>query len=332
MDLVTLQSLLMPLVFMIGGIYLLIKGGDWTIDAAVYIAQRFGLSPMVVGFTVLAFGTSLPELIVSILAVTRGSEGIAMGNVIGSNIANILLVVGAAAIISTMYIKISKGLIKDMVMMLLSSVLLMAFMIHGDISRVAGFAMIALLLGYVFVQYRMALKGEIEVDAPQAIEHAANDEQATSHPYIFLFIGLVCVALGAELLVRGASESAIIIGVPEDVIALTIIAFGTSLPELSTSIISARRGHSDMALGNIVGSNVFNVLMIIGMTAIVKPINHNAYAEQLLTFDIWVMLATALVFAGLVLGYRKINKPIGIGFICAYAAYTIYIYAINFGG
>ena len=131
-------------------------------------------------------------------------------------------------------------------------------------------------------------------------------------------------------MVRGASESATIIGVPEDVIALTIIAFGTSLPELSTSIISAKRGHSDMALGNIVGSNVFNVLMIIGITAMVKPITHHSYAEQLLNFDIWFMLAVTLVFAGLVVGYRKINKPIGVVFVSAYIAYTIYIYAINF--
>ncbi|MBL4803631.1 MAG: calcium/sodium antiporter [Alphaproteobacteria bacterium] len=328
---VTLQSLLLPLVFMIGGIFLLIKGGDWTIDSAVYIARRFGLSPMVVGFTVLAFGTSMPELIVSILAVLRGSEGIAMGNVIGSNIANILLVIGSAALISTMYIKISKGLIKDLIMMLLSSVLLMGLMIYGDIERISAGIMIALLLAYVFLQYRMALKGEIEVETPEGIGAEDAEEELTSHPYIFLFFGLIAVALGAELLVRGASESAVIIGVPEDVIALTIIAFGTSLPELSTSIISARRGHSDMALGNIVGSNVFNILMIIGVTALVKPITHHSYAEQLLNFDIWVMLATALVFAGLVVGYRKINKPIGITFIAAYVAYTIYIYAINFG-
>jgi len=329
MDLGTLQSLMMPLVFMIGGIFLLIKGGDWTIDSAVYIAQRFGLSPMVVGFTILAFGTSMPELIVSILAVLRGSEGIAMGNVIGSNIANILLVVGTAAIISTIYIKISKGLIKDMVMMLLSSVLLMGLMLYGDIGRVAGGIMIALLLIYVLLQYRMAMKGEITVDTPES-EAVDVNEQSTAHPYIFLFFGLIAVALGAELLVRGASESATIIGVPEDVIALTIIAFGTSLPELSTSIISAKRGHSDMALGNIVGSNVFNVLMIIGITAMVKPITHHSYAEQLLNFDIWFMLAVTLVFAGLVVGYRKINKPIGVVFVSAYIAYTIYIYAINF--
>lgn len=326
MDFLTLQSLLIPLVFMVIGIFLLIKGGNWTIDSAVFIARRFGLSPMVVGFTVLAFGTSLPELIVSILAVLRGSEGIAMGNVIGSNIANILMVIGVSAILVTMHIKISKGLVKDIVMMLLASFLLMGLMLYGEISRAAGLAMVALLLMYVFLQYRMALKGEIEVEEEDLAEF-----KSPVQPYMFLFLGLIGVAIGAEFLVRGASQSAIIIGVPEDVIALSIIAFGTSLPELSTSIIGARKGHSEMALGNIIGSNVFNVLMIIGITAIVKPIAQSAYAAQLIQFDIWFMLVVTVIFAALIALYKKITKPIGIAFLTTYAAYTIYIYAINFG-
>jgi cation:H+ antiporter len=281
---------------------------------------------MVVGFTVLAFGTSLPELIVSILAVLRGSEGIAMGNVIGSNIANILMVIGASAILMTMHVTISKGLVKDLVVMLLSALLLLGLMLYGEIGRVAGVAMVGLLLLYTFLQYRMALKGEIEVEAEDlpVFKHPAQ-------PYVFLFLGLIGVAIGAEFLVRGASQSAIIIGIPEDVIALSIIAFGTSLPELSTSIIGARKGHSEMALGNIVGSNVFNILMIIGLTAIVKPIVQASYSAQLLDFDIWFMLAVSFIFAALVLGYKKITRLAGALFIGAYAGYTIYIYAINFG-
>lgn len=329
MDISTLQSLLAPMGFMAVGIFLLIKAGGWTIDSAVFIARRFGLSPMVVGFTILAFGTSMPELIVSILAVLRGSAGIAMGNVIGSNIANILLVIGASAFFATMHVTLTKGLVKDLVMMLMSSVLLMVLMLYGEIGRVAGFAMIALLVLYTLLQYRMALKGEIEVESEA---EALQEFQHPAQPYMFLLMGLIGVAVGAEFLVRGASQSAAIIGVPEDVIALSIIAFGTSLPELSTSIIGAKRGHSDMALGNIIGSNVFNVLMIIGVTAVVKPIAQNSYAHQLITFDIWVMLLVSVIFAALVAGYRKINSVIGGVFIAAYVAYTVYIYAINFGG
>ncbi|MCB9983798.1 MAG: calcium/sodium antiporter [Rhodospirillales bacterium] len=326
MDVLTLQALVVPLGLMMFGIALLIKGGNWTIDSAVFIARRFGLSPMVVGFTILAFGTSLPELVVSILAVLRGSEGIAMGNVIGSNIANILLVIGCSAMLVTMHISMSKGLIKDLVMMVLSAFLLMAMMLYGEIGRVAGVVMIVVLLAYVFVQYRMAQNGEIDVDGEEVPEF-----RHPAQPYVFLFLGLIGVAAGAEFLVRGASQSAEILGVPEDVIALSIIALGTSLPELSTSIIGARRGHSEMALGNVVGSNVFNILVIIGITAMVKPIAQGSYAAQLLEFDIWVMLAVSLVFAVLVAGYRKITPVIGGIFVGAYVLYTIYIYAINVG-
>lgn len=275
MDVVTLQALVIPLGLIMFGTALLIKGGNWTIDSAVFIARRFGLSPMVVGFTILAFGTSLPELIVSILAVLRGSEGIAMGNVIGSNIANILLVIGCSSVLVTMQITLSKGLIKDLVMMLLSAFLLMGLMLYGEIGRIAGLGMVAILLMYIFVQYRMAMKGEIVVDGEDLpfFKHPAQ-------PYVFLVLGLCGVGVGAEFLVRGASQSAAILGVPEDVVALSIIAFGTSLPELSTSIIGARRGHAEMALGNIVGSNVFNILIIIGITALVKPIAQGSYADR----------------------------------------------------
>jgi cation:H+ antiporter len=328
MDIATLQSLAMPIGIMIVGILLLLKGGDWTINSSVFIAKRFGLSPMVVGFTILAFGTSLPELIVSILAVLQGSEGIAMGNVIGSNLANILCVIGFTALFVTFKVTITKALIKDLTMMLVCSLLLAGLMIFGDISRIAGGAMLTILAVYVFIQYRMASKGERTVD------EIDDEDLAFSSPlisYAFLGLGLLFVAGGAEFLVRGAKESALIIGVPEAVIALSIIAFGTSLPELSTSIIAGRKGHTDMVLGNIIGSNVFNVLMIIGITALVKPIASTSYAPQLLNFDIWLMIGVSLLFAALLLIYKKINTAIGIAFMGGYIAYNIYIYAIYFG-
>ncbi len=321
MDFISLQALVLPLLLMFAGLAVLIKGGDWTIDSAVFIARRFGLSPMVVGFTVLAIGTSLPELVVSVLAVFQGSAGIAMGNVIGSNIANILAVIGVSAIIGTIHVKISKGLIKDTAMMLISAGLLLAFMQYGAISRFAGVVMIVFLVVYVFLQYRMALSSEAEVEAD-------DDYKAPDRPYVFLLLGLIGISVGAEFLVRGASESAAIIGIPEDVIALSVIALGTSLPELSTSIISARRGHSAMALGNVLGSNVFNILAILGVTAVLKPILSTDYAPQLLNFDIWVMLLVSFVFAALLLVYKKINKAIGIVFVAAYVLYNIYIYAL----
>ena len=181
MDLV---ELVWPMLLVVIGLGLLIQGGNYTIDSAVYIAKRFGISPMIVGFTILAFGTSLPELIVSILAVLRGSAGIAMGNVIGSNIANILMVIGVAALIATMHVKINKALAKDFAMMLVSTVILAAFMVHGQIGSFAGGAMLALLFVYVFMQYRGALRGEVEVEIEVEAEH---DYKRSWQPYIFSF-------------------------------------------------------------------------------------------------------------------------------------------------
>ena len=304
------------------GMFLLFKGGGWTVDAAVYLAKIFGVSPLVIGFTIVAFGTSLPELLVSLNANLTGSPGIAIGNVIGSNIANILLVVGVTAFFATLH-AVPRKIIRDVVVMLLSSVLMMALMFHGSISQVWGMAMIAILIAYVLWQYLMASKGKIEVEEVDSSEY-----KNIFHGAIFLLLGLVAISAGAEFLVRGAKVSATIIGVPEDVIGLSIIALGTSLPELSTCVIAAIRRQSDIVIGNILGSNVFNILMIIGATASVKAIDNSAIAPQVLTLDIWVMLGVSVLFSLILLFYKKINKPIGFIFVVGYISYIGLIYAL----
>ena len=183
MDFVLLQSLAMPVLLMCAGIVLLIQGGNWTIDSSVFIARRFGLSPLIVGFTILAFGTSLPELIVSVLAVLRGSAGIAMGNVIGSNIANILLVIGSVSLFVTFTVHFSKALVRDLVMMLACSGLLLGFMFYGGIGRMAGLGMIILLLVYVYVQYRMARSGHHDGD--HVVEEIEEELACTSFHMCF---------------------------------------------------------------------------------------------------------------------------------------------------
>lgn len=304
------------------GMYLLFKGGDWTIDAAVYIAKRLGVSPLVIGFTIIAFGTSLPELLVSVNANLAGSPGIAIGNVIGSNIANILFVVGTTALFATL-VAVPRELMRDIIMMLLSSLLMLGFMFHGHINMVAGGVMIAILTVYVLWQYTMASKGKIEVEELDETRY-----NHFVHGLIFLLLGLFAIAAGAEFLVRGAKVSATIIGVPEDVIGLSVIALGTSLPELSTCVIAALKRQSDIVIGNILGSNVFNILMIIGLTAIVKPIEQSAIAPQVLTLDIWVMLGVSALFSVLLLTIKKINKPVGIVFVTGYVFYIGLIYAL----
>jgi len=304
------------------GMYMLLKGGNWTIDASVFLARKIGVSPLIIGFTIVAFGTSLPELIVSVNANLTGSPGIAIGNVIGSNIANILFVIGATAIFATLTV-LPKDLVRDIGAMLMTTILLMALMLYGGISQMAGMIMVFILLAYVFWQYNMAKSGKISVEDVEEPEF-----KLTGHAIIFLILGLVFIALGAEFLVRGAKVSASIIGVPEDVIGLSVIALGTSLPELSTCIIAAMKRHTDIVVGNILGSNVFNILMILGITAGFKPIENGAIAKQVVTLDIWVMFGVSLLFALILLIYKKVNKPIGIIFLLGYVLYIGLIYAL----
>jgi len=318
----TSESLVLAIGAMVGGIIMLMRGGNWTIESAVYVAERWGISPLVVGFTVVAFGTSLPELIVSVIANLRGSAGIAIGNVLGSNIANVLMVIGSAAVFGILQTT-SRGILRDLAMMMATSFLLLFLLMQGEVGRVAGSLMVLALIVYICWQYRMARTGELP--APDA---EVSGFKSSLEAYGFLLLGLFCIALGAEFLVRGAKVSAFVIGVPEAVIALSIIAFGTSLPELSTSIIASRKGHSDIVLGNIIGSNVFNILMIIGVTAMVKPIAKGSFAPQLAEFDIWLVLAVSLVFSALLFFFGKIHRPVGMAFMVGYIAYNIYIYAI----
>lgn len=304
------------------GMYLLFKGGDWTIDSAVFIAKRFGISPLLIGFTIVAFGTSLPELIVSVNANLSGLPGIALGNVIGSNIANILLVIGVTAFFSTL-IAIPREIMRDMIMMLVASVLMVSLMLYGSITFLSGALMISVLIAYVVYQYVMASKGKIKVEDVEAPVY-----KSFFHGLIFLIFGLAAISIGAEFLVRGAKISATIIGVPEAVIGLSIIAIGTSLPELSTCVIAAIKKQSDIVIGNIIGSNVFNILMIIGATALIKPIAKESIDPEILNLDIWVMLGVAIMFSFILLTYKKITRPIGFVFVFGYVLYIALIYGL----
>lgn len=321
MQLGTVEALILALGALGLGLVLLIRGGGWTIDAAIYIARHMGISPMIVGFTIVAFGTSLPELLVSVNANLAGSPGIAVGNVLGSNIANVLLVIGATAVFATIH-AVPRALASDLIMMILATVGFAVLLLSGQISWLAGIGMIAALVLYSSWQYVMALRGEIPIDEVEDPEFSS-----LRNSLFFLITGLACIALGAEFLVRGARVSALVIGVPEAVIGLSVIALGTSLPELSTCLIAAARKQADIILGNIIGSNVFNILLIIGVTTLVKPLDIAAMAPQLVSFDIWVTLGVSVLFTLILVSYRKINRFIGVSFLTLYAAYIVYIYA-----
>lgn len=314
------QALFLALGGLVLGIIMLVRGGDWTVESAVYLAERLGMSHLVIGFTIIAFGTSLPELIVGVNANLKGSPGIALGNVLGSNIANILLVCGAAALVAPIVV-MSKGITRTTLAMVLITFIFVGLTLYGEITRLTGSAMILLLLGYIYYEYRMVKKGEF---VPEEIEEPTFSSKLMA--VLFLVFGLIVVTLGAEFMVDSAQLVASMIGIPEAVIALTVIAFGTSLPELSTCLVAMAKRHGDIVLGNLIGSNVFNILMIIGATAIAKPIYQSGFTDQIVNFDIWVTLGVTLIFASLILFYKKINKAIGIIFVTSYVLYIFGIY------
>lgn len=309
------------------GIVMLIKGGNWAIDAAVYVAHRYGISPMVVGFTIVAFGTSMPELVVSVLANLQDSPGIAIGNVLGSNIANILLVLGAAALFGALQVKFSKDLVRDLAFMLLATIALSVLLQAGVVSRAAGGAMVLVLLGYVFYQFMTASEDSFDEEQVD-LSAFKNGFFATGS----LIVGIACIVVGAEFLVKGAKVSAGLMGVPESVIALSIIAFGTSLPELSTSLIAAKKGQGAMVVGNVVGSNVFNILMIIGIAALVQPFEAGSFSDKLANFDAYVTLAVSIILVAVLLFFKGIGRVIGGLFFVSYIGYNAYIYLASMAG
>ncbi len=324
-----IQTLIIPLVFMGVGFFLLIRGGNWTIDSAIYVARQFGLPPLMVGFTIVAFGTSLPELVVSVLANFEGLGGISIGNVVGSNIANIACILAIVALVVPLRVVSFHAMRRDLLMMVGVSALMVYLLAHENITRGMGIGMILLLVAYTYMQYRMAKSGEL--DNPLEEEEHVQFKSAL-YAYLFLVVGLIGLAIGAELLVRGAKTMAETLGVPEAIIGLSIIALGTSLPELTTSLVAARKGQSDIVFGNIIGSNVFNILMIIGLTSTIRPILGETYDKRLEDFDVWVMLFVAVVFSALLFLFKGVGRKSAAVFIAGYLFYNGYIYMTSLSG
>lgn len=302
------------------GLFLLIKGGDWTIEAAVFIAERTGLSPLFIGATIISFGTSVPELFTSVNANLAGYPGIALGNVLGSNIANILLVLGATAIVFHVEGK-AKDLMKDLVMMLLATAILVYGMMSGVFSLLLGLIMFAILVAFVGYQYAtntLVLEEEDDDEDTGGIE-------TMGMALLILLGGLAALAIGSEMLVQGAVVTGTIIGVPEAIIGLTVVAFGTSLPELSTCIAAARKHSVGLILGNIIGSNTFNILSIIGLTAIIKPLEVD---PVLAGVQMWAMVAVTLGFFAWMLAVGKITRIVGYVMVTAYVGFVAAQYLV----
>lgn len=297
----------MNLILVAFGLVALLVGGDLLVRGAVGVARRFGVSPLVIGLTLVGFGTSAPELVTSISAALAGAPGIALGNVVGSNIANILLILGVAAVIRPVMAQMA-GLPRESAWVGGSAVGLAVLAALGQISALAGITLLALLGVYLWGAFRSGAAPAEDVDIPtDPLPKAAT----------FLLIGLALTIGGAVALVEGATGMARAYGVPEAVIGLTLVAVGTSLPELATTVMAARRGQSDVALGNILGSGIFNILGILGVTALVAPL---PIAPDLLP-DIGVMLATTALLIGVIFTRGTITRVSGGVFLVLYAVY-----------
>lgn len=302
------------LLLVLGGLAALLVGGDLLVRGAVAVALRAGLSPFVIGLTLVGFGTSVPELMTSLIAAFDGLPGIALGNVVGSNIANILLILGLSAAIAALPGRAM--LQRDGFVMVATTVLCAILMLTGEIGRPAGLVCLVALAVYLTVTLRSGA-ADLQLDMPIA------PRPLWWGGALFL-AGLVGVMLGARFLVDGASEIARAFAVSDAVIGLTIVAVGTSLPELVTSVIAARKGQGEIAIGNVIGSNIFNVLGILGVTAAVHPLS---VPPEMLGISLWVFLVAAVAPAAAMLLRGSISRGVGVVFIAGYAAYTAVLIA-----
>ena len=289
--------------WIIAGFSLLLFGGESVVRGSVALAQRLGVSPLIVGLTIVGFGTSLPEMVVSVNAVLIGSPGLAVGNVVGSNIANILLILGLAAVIAPIAVH-PRGVKRDLLGMSAVTLVYVGLGMSGKIVFWQSALMLIALMSYIgfTVWHDNKSNNEVaELQREEAAEMGTIPMRTISIASIIV-VGLFAVVIGAEWLVSGATTLARDFGVPEEVIGLTVVAIGTSLPELATSIVAACRGHSDVCVGNVLGSNLFNLFGITGVTGLFAPL---PFSDKIVSFDLWVLLAvTALIVPFMLTGMR----------------------------
>lgn len=329
------MTIFLSLIFIVGGFVLLIKGADWLVDGSTAIARKLNISDLVIGLTIVSFGTSAPELIVNVIASLQGSSDIAVSNIIGSNLSNLLLILGTTAIIYPLRVKKST-VFKEIPFCLLAAILL--FIVANDalvdgygiseISRSDGFVLLGFFV--VFMYYVFGISKD------NSREHVTHKSLNWWFAALLIIGGMIGLGTGGELVVRGAKEIASNFGLSESLIGLTIVAIGTSLPELVASVVAALKKSPDIAVGNIIGSNIFNIFWIVGLSAAINPL---AYDTTLNPDALLVVVATALLFLFINTGkttnnkffWRKkhhdniLSRTEGIVLLGLYVAYIIYI-------
>lgn len=304
-----------------GGLVLLTAGAELLVGGAASMSRRLGLSPLIIGLTVVSVGTSLPELVVSLGSVLQGSADVGIGNVVGSNISNIALILGLAALVRPLQVK-AQVIRVDVPILVAVSLLLVALVIDAGIGPVDGAVLSAGLVGYlgytVWAARREPSPVQTEFDTGIPAEHSPWRD------LVFLVLGLGGLVWGADLLVDGAVRIARNLGVSQMVIGLTVVAVGTSLPELATSVLAARRGNGDIAVGNAVGSSIFNILGILGVTGMVHPLS----TANLTVVELAVLVGVAVLVLPLMRTHFTLSRREGMGLLLVYAGYIGYVVTV----
>ena len=297
----------MNIILLVLGFILLLKGADWFVDGASSIASRFGIPQLIIGLTIVAMGTSLPEAFVSITAALKSNAAITIGNVVGSNILNVGIILGITALIRPLHIQ-NSTIKYEMPFMILVTLVLILLGINTTISRLDGMIMWLFFLGYLYYIFKMS-KNQME-----------ETEIKKTNP-LFIPLGLVCLMIGSNFAVDAATNIAISLGVSQRFIGLTIVALGTSLPELVTSVTAAKKGNADIAIGNIIGSNIFNILFVVGSSALITPVPF----EYHFIIDSFVAILIGLVLYLCTKKTRVLDKKAGILLLVTYSIYFIYL-------
>ena len=311
---VTVTGLVLGLVF-------LIKGADWLVSGASALARKYHISNLVIGLTIVAFGTSAPELIVNVFSSVKGYQELAIGNILGSNIFNLFMILGLAGMISplvvqssTVWKEIPISLLAALVLLLLANVAF--FQQDPGLSRVDGLILLALFSLFLFYVFHQRAKDPVEIEVSEPLMSA-------SRSWLIICIGLILLIVGGELLVRNAVALARSLGVAEKVIGLTIVAAGTSLPELATSVVAAIKKNNDIAVGNIIGSNIFNLLMILGISALIRPISYDHHFNRELVI---LCLGTVALLVAMFTGKRqKLDRWEAAILFLGFVAYSVLI-------
>lgn len=307
------MEFIVAILLLVVGFVMLIKGADWFVDGSAGIAARFGIPQLVIGLTIVAMGTSAPEAAVSITAAMSGNAGITIGNVVGSNILNVLIILGLTAVITTVPVQKSTVKWEMPFMHIITLVLVVLGATGGQINFLEGVVLWALFLLYLGYLFKMAKTGNAE--------EAQEEILPLWKQLLMLAVGVVCIVYGSDLTVNNATIIAEKLGMDDRLIGLTIVALGTSLPEMVTSVTAARKGKADIAIGNIVGSNVFNILFVVGTTALITSVEF----QRNFLIDGMVALASGLLLWFGVMQEHKLKRPVGILMLAAYGVYFVYL-------